>query len=104
MDHLVFVENAIKHNISIYDHDIEDGGFVGELARRIEMYKNSINLLRYNNQICYVDNINTFFKRFRCPNFDTFTKRAGDVQFLDILNFFWRRNINRFVLQSLQAK
>ena len=32
MDHLVFVENAIKHNIFIYDIDIEDGDFVGDLA------------------------------------------------------------------------
>ena len=79
MDHLVFVENAIKHSIFIYDIDIEDGDFVGELARRsIEMYENNINLLRYNNHICYVDDINTFFKRFRCPNCDTFIKRAGN--------------------------
>ena len=79
MDHLVFVENAIKHNIFIYDIDIEDGDFVGELARRsIEMYENNINLLRYNNHICYVDDINTFFKQFRCPKCDTFIKRAGN--------------------------
>ena len=31
IDHLVFVENAIKHNIFIYDIDIEEGEFVGEL-------------------------------------------------------------------------
>ena len=79
MDHLVFVEKAIKHNIFFYDIDIEDGDFVGELARRsIEMYENNINLLRYNNHICYVDDINTFFKRYRCPNCDTFIKRAGN--------------------------
>ena len=79
MDHLVFVENAIKHNLFIYDIEIEDGDFVGELARRsIEMYENNINLLRYNNHICYVDDINTFFKRFRCPNCDTFIKCAGN--------------------------
>ena len=48
--HLVFVENAIKHNIFIYDIDIVDGDFVGELARRcVEMYEKNINLLRYNN-------------------------------------------------------
>ena len=75
----VFVENAIKHNIFICDTDIEDGDFVGELARRsVEMYENNINLLRYNNHICYVDDINTFFERFRCPNCDTFIKRAGN--------------------------
>ena len=40
IDHLVFVENARKHNIFIYDIDIVDGDFVGELARRsIEMYE-----------------------------------------------------------------
>ena len=62
MDHLVFVEKAIKHNIFIYDFDFEDGDFVGELARRIIfMYANNIFLLRYNNHICYVDVINTFF-------------------------------------------
>ena len=79
IDHLVFVENAIKHNIFIYDIDIVDGDFVGELARRsIEMYEKNINLLRYNNHICYVDDINTFFKRFRCPSCDTFVQKAGN--------------------------
>ena len=59
--------------------DIEDGNFVGELARRsIEMYEKNINLMRYNNHICYVDDINTFFKRFRCPNCDTLIRRAGN--------------------------
>ena len=63
MDQLVFVENAIKHNNFIYDINIEEGDFVGELARRsIEMYKNSINLLQYNNHNCCADDINTFFK------------------------------------------
>ena len=38
MDHLVFVENAEKHNIFIYDIVIEDGDFVGKLASKgIEM-------------------------------------------------------------------
>ena len=79
MDHLVFVENAITHKIFIYDSDIEDGDFVGELARKsIEMYKNSINLLRYNNHYCYLNDISRFFKRFHCPNCDTFIKRAGN--------------------------
>ena len=58
MDHLVFVENAIKHNIFIYYIDIEDRNFVGELARRsIEIYENNMNLLSYNNHICYIDDI-----------------------------------------------
>ena len=40
IDHLVFVENAIKHNIFFYDIDIKEGEFVGELATTIvEMYE-----------------------------------------------------------------
>ena len=62
MDHFVFVENAIKHNI--YDIDNDDEDFVGEHARKsIEMYKNSNNLLRYNNHICYVDDVRTFLQK-----------------------------------------
>ena len=80
IDHLVFVENATKQNIFIYDIDIEEGEFVGELARRsVEMYDKNINLLRYNNHICYVDDIDTLFKRFRCPSCDTFIKHASNL-------------------------
>ena len=79
LDHLVFVVNAIKHNIFIYDIDIEEGEIVGELARRsVEKYEKNINLLRYNNHICYVDDINTFFKLFRCPSCDTFFQKVGN--------------------------
>ena len=79
IDHLVSVENAIKHNIFIYDIDIEEGEFVGELARRsVEMHEKNINLLRYNNHICYADDINTFCKRFRCPSCDTFIQKVGN--------------------------
>ena len=79
IDRLVFVGNAIKHNIFIYDIDIEEGELVGEIARRsVEMYEKNINLLRYNNHICYVNDINTFFKRFCCPSCDTFIKHANN--------------------------
>ena len=78
IDHLVFIENAIKHNILVYDTDIEEGEFVGENARRsVEMYEKSIYLLQYSNQFCYVDDINTFFKRFSCPSCDTLINHAG---------------------------
>ena len=42
MNHLLFVKNAIKHNLFIYAIDIENGDFAGELARIIEMYEKSI--------------------------------------------------------------
>ena len=63
MDHLIFDENAVKHNPFFYDIDIEDGDIVGELAKRnLEMYDNSINLLHHNNHVFYGNDINTFLK------------------------------------------
>ena len=73
VDHIVFVENTIKQNIFTNDVDIEDGEFVDEPARRsIEMCETIINLLRYNNHNCYIDDINTIFKQLICPNCVTF--------------------------------
>ena len=78
INHLLFVKIAIKHNIFIYVIDIVDGDFVGELGRRgVEMYEKNINLLRYNNHKCSLDDINPFLTRFRCPSCDTFIQKAG---------------------------
>ena len=37
-------------------------------------------LLRYNNHICYVNNINAVFQSFRCPNCDTFFNRTFNLE------------------------
>ena len=77
MDNLPVVEDVVEKNIFIYDINIEDGDFVGELARRsIGKYENTVKLLRYNNHIIYVNNIDNFFKCFRCPTCDTFFHKA----------------------------
>ena len=77
MDNLPIVEDVVEKNIFIYDIDIEDGDFVGELAgRSIGKYKNTVKLLRYTNHIFYVNNIDNFFKCFRCPTCDTFFHKA----------------------------
>ena len=44
----------------------------------LKCMRKNINFLRYNNHICYVDDINTFFKRFRCPSCDTFIQKMGN--------------------------
>ena len=47
MDNLPVVEDVVEKNIFIYDIDIKDGDFVGELARRsIGKYENTVKLLR----------------------------------------------------------
>ena len=57
-----FVEDLLTLNILLYDIDIVDGNIIGELARRsVQKYENTVRLLRYNNHICYVNNIDAVF-------------------------------------------
>ena len=75
------VEDLLTLNILLYDIDIVDGNIIGELARRsVQKYDKTVRLLRYNNHICYVSNINAVFQPFRCPNCDTFFSRTFNLE------------------------
>ena len=66
MKDLTTVEDLLTFNFLLYDIHIVDGNIVGELARRsVQKYENTVRLLRYNNHICYVNNINAVFQSFR---------------------------------------
>ena len=68
------VEDLLTLNNLLYDIDIMDGNSIRELARRsVQKCENTVRLLRYNNHICYVNNLNAVFQSFRCPNCDTFS-------------------------------
>ena len=76
MDDFPLVEDAANLKIYWYDVDVVEGAFIGEFARRsIHKYEQSVKLLRYNNHICYVNNINALFKAFRCTTCHEFFKR-----------------------------
>ena len=65
MNDIPTVEDLQTLNILLYDIDIVDGNIVGELARRsVQKYEITLRLLRYNNHICYVNNINSVFQFF----------------------------------------
>ena len=75
------VEDPLTLIILLYDIDIVDGNIIGELARRsLQKYENTLQLLRYNNHICYVNNLNVVFESFCCPNCDTFFKRTFNLE------------------------
>ena len=75
------VEDLLQLNIFLYDIDFVDGELIGELCRRsIQKYEKSVKLLRYNNHICYVNNINAFFKAFRCSTCDTLFSKTGNLE------------------------
>ena len=81
MNDIPFVEDLLTLNIVLYDIDIVDGNIIGELSRRrVQKNDNTVRLLRYNNHICYVSNINAVFQYFRCPNCDTFFNRTFNLE------------------------
>ena len=79
--YIPFFEDLLTLNILLYDTDFVDGNIIGELARRsVQKYENTVRLLRYNNHICYVNNINAVYQSFRCPNCDTFSNRTFNLE------------------------
>ena len=81
MNDIPFVEDLLTLNIVLYDIDIVNGNIIGELARRsVQKYENTVQLLKYNNHICYVNNINAVFQSFRCPYCDTFFNRTFNLE------------------------
>ena len=81
MNDIPIVEDLLILNILLFDIDIVDGNNIGELARRsVQKYENTVRLLRYNNHVCYVNNINAVFQSFRCPNCDTFFNRTFNLE------------------------
>ena len=86
MNDIPNVEYLLTLSILLYDIDIVDGNIVGELTRRsVRKYQITVRLLRYNNHICYVNNINAVFQSFRCPNCDTFFQQ--NIQFGATFNY-----------------
>ena len=74
------VEEMLQINSFLYDIDFVDGELTGELARRsIQKFEKSVKLLRYNNHICYVSNMNSFFNSFRCSTCDTIFSKTGNL-------------------------
>ena len=81
MNDIPFVKDLLTLNILLYDIDIVDGNIIGELARpSVQKYENTVRLLRYNNHICYVNNIHAVFQFFRCPNCDSFFNRTINLE------------------------
>ena len=75
------VEEQLQLNIFLYDIDFVKRELIGELARRsIQKFEKSVKLLRYKNHICYVSDMNSFFKSFRCSTSDTIFSKTGNLE------------------------
>ena len=76
VEDLPVVEEIVQRKIFKYDFDIQEGEYVGELARRSTgRFDKTVKLLRFNNHIIHTNDIDSFLRCFRCPSCDTFFKR-----------------------------
>ena len=81
MTDILKVEEILQLNNFLYDIDFVDGELIREPARRsIQKFEKSVKLLRYNSHICYVNNINAFFKAFRCATCNTSFSKTGNLE------------------------
>ena len=79
IDDLPLVEGIVELNTIIYDFDIQEKEYVGELARRsIGKFEKTVKLLRFNNHIIHANDIDSFFKCFRYPSCDCFFNRSDN--------------------------
>ena len=71
------VEEIVECNIFIYNFGFQEGEYVRELARRsIGKFEKTVKLLIFNNHIIHTNDIDSFFKCFRCPSCDTFFHKS----------------------------
>ena len=70
IDDQALVDKIVERNVFIYNFDIQEGDYLGELAR--QNFEKTAKLLRFNNHISHTNDIDSFFKYFRCPSCDTF--------------------------------
>ena len=102
MNDFPIVDDLLTLSILLCDIDIVDGNITAEIARRkVQKYKNTKQLLRYNKHICYLKNINAVFQSFCCPNCDTFFNRTSNLE-RHITTYVreWKMSIRRDVWQA----
>ena len=81
MKDIAIVGTLLTLSILLYGIDIVDGNTIRELARRsVQKHEKTVRLLRWNNHICYVNNIDAVFQSLRCPNCDTFFSRTFNLE------------------------
>ena len=79
VEDLPVFEEIVQRNFLIYDFDIQEGGYVGELARRsLGTFDKTVKLLRFINHTIITNDKDSFFKCLRCPSCDTFFNKPDN--------------------------
>ena len=81
MGQLEVLEKIIECNIQLYSIYYEENVLLGELTRRSsKKYEKLINLVQYDNHICWTSDINQLLKKFRCDNCNQFFNRTFNLE------------------------
>ena len=71
----------LQLNVFLYELDFVDGELIGEIARRrVQKFKKSVKFLRCNNHVCFVSDMNSFFKSFRCSTCDAIFSKTESLE------------------------
>ena len=67
----------MRRNIFKLGFDIQEGEYVGEVARRsVGKFDKTNKILNFSNHIFHTNGIDNFFKCVRCPSCDTFFHKS----------------------------
>ena len=95
------VEDLLTFTIVLYEIDIVDRNIIGEFATpSVEKYEITVQLMRYNNHICYGKNLIAVLQYFVCPSFDIFSNRTFILErhsstYGERFKKFYQRNLNQ---------
>ena len=78
-EEIPLVEKITSVNLNMYSlYYDEEGLLLGELSRRSAgLFGKGLSLVQYNNHVCWVSNINTLLKNFRCHNCDKYFTKSS---------------------------
>ena len=75
------IEDLTELKISVYNIELDNEKLIGVLSHRcINKYSKGIQLLRYNNHICYTKDINGVSNSFRCDNCNKFFSKHSNLR------------------------
>ena len=77
LNYIPKVEGLLQLHIFLYDLDFVDKELIDELCEKLLKVREIVKNLRYNKQICYINNINALFSAFHFTTFDTFFQWRG---------------------------
>ena len=76
-----YLEKIIEKNIQLYSVFYGENELHGELTRRSESkFSKTINLIQYNNHICWTSDIKKLLKKFHCINCNQFFNREFNLE------------------------